>query len=182
MARNGVQCRRRCLDVQCQPVDNVDDVVDVEEINHAAPPLPHTSETVAGSAIKMDRSRDIVSSASLLACFAWFSFCCPPFRLNFTFSYVAILELLTMPLAPSSSAPEPLHATTKTNVNAENVLHTTFAKLSVSHTHTDGEQRTHALTIPHVVLNVERISSAMAARLATSLLSHVLFLKSQIPL
>ncbi|THH29557.1 hypothetical protein EUX98_g4632 [Antrodiella citrinella] len=37
------------------------------------------------------------------------------------------------------------------------------------------------LTIPAVHLDVDEISSAMAARLASSLVSHVLFLKSQIP-
>ena len=38
------------------------------------------------------------------------------------------------------------------------------------------------LTIPAVRLDVDRISSSMAAQLASSLVSHVLFLKSQIPL
>lgn len=38
------------------------------------------------------------------------------------------------------------------------------------------------LTIPAVRLEVDEISSAMAARLVSSLVSHVLFLKSQIPL
>ncbi|KZT12933.1 uncharacterized protein LAESUDRAFT_767125 [Laetiporus sulphureus 93-53] len=37
------------------------------------------------------------------------------------------------------------------------------------------------LTIPHVVLEEKTVSSAMAASLATSLLGHVLFLKSQLP-
>lgn len=36
--------------------------------------------------------------------------------------------------------------------------------------------------IPRVILDVESITNTLAAQLATSLLGHVLFLKSQIPL
>ncbi|EKM58966.1 uncharacterized protein PHACADRAFT_181001 [Phanerochaete carnosa HHB-10118-sp] len=85
-----------------------------------------------------------------------------------------------MLLNPTSSAPEPLHTTTKFNVYTgdEQPSKSGPPKPAVKDTPNE-EQAT--LTVPAVKLEYDEISSAMAARLATSVLCHVLFLKSQIP-
>lgn len=86
-------------------------------------------------------------------------------------------------LKPSSPAPEPLHSTTKANVGQENAPspHTITTKPTMAQSE-ESSTNSLKLKIPTVRLEGKEISSAMAARLATSLLCHVLFLKSQIPL
>jgi hypothetical protein len=89
-----------------------------------------------------------------------------------------------MLVKPTSTAPEPLHSTTKGNIVPTDGIHATAVKLTSIIPDSKQTKSTQAanLNIPHATLNVEYISSAMAARLSTSLLGHILFLKSQIPL
>lgn len=90
-----------------------------------------------------------------------------------------------MLLKPTSSAPEPLQTTTKFNVYTEDSvqLQTTPSKPSLASSAHDSRHEEHmSLSIPTVRLDTQNISSAMASRLATSVLCHVLFLKGQIPL
>ena len=86
-------------------------------------------------------------------------------------------------LQPLSSPPEPLHATTKPNTTHENSTstHATLTKSTLSQVEATDNQLV-KFNVPLVSLNSDKISVPMAARLAVSLLCHVLFLKSQIPL
>ncbi|GJE99446.1 hypothetical protein PsYK624_157090 [Phanerochaete sordida] len=84
-----------------------------------------------------------------------------------------------MLLKPSHDGPEPLHTTTKINVFTDDAPSPALAAKPAADEATSEAQR--VLAVPTVTLNYDVVSSAMAARLATSVLSHVLFLKSQIP-
>ena len=70
---------------------------------------------------------------------------------------------------PASSAELPAATTTATDVSPENTKEKTVEKKQ-------------DFTVPHIQLDTDQISNPMAARLASSLLGHVLFLKGQIPL
>lgn len=85
-------------------------------------------------------------------------------------------SMLLKPIAP---APEPLHsADNRVNVaKAENSPSPAFAPARENK-----DVRPLRSNIPRVVLDMDTISSAMAARLAKSLLCHLLYQKSQVPL
>lgn len=86
---------------------------------------------------------------------------------------------------PSQPPPEPLH---QRNLNIDQPTHSESKKEPAQSTPTvlfnalDEKTVCIARDIPHVQLEHTSISPAMAARLADSLLAHILFLKSQIPL
>ncbi|KAI0755997.1 hypothetical protein BC629DRAFT_1598305 [Irpex lacteus] len=78
-----------------------------------------------------------------------------------------------MLVKPSTPPPEPLQPSRSTVLNTSEPVPPTPL--------VDSPQTSTTYNVPHVQLDADHISNAMAARLATSLLGHVLFLKSQIP-
>ncbi|KAI0337335.1 hypothetical protein BDW22DRAFT_1433411 [Trametopsis cervina] len=89
-----------------------------------------------------------------------------------------------MILMPTLSAPEPPQTSTSIHLSDSKVSSDPAPGLSPVRVPQPAENKPSkyiSASVPNVILDEESISCAMAARLASSLLCHVLFLKSQIP-
>ncbi|KAI0688654.1 hypothetical protein BC835DRAFT_290587 [Cytidiella melzeri] len=86
-----------------------------------------------------------------------------------------------MLVKPSLPPPEPLQPTSSIKLNAPDAPARPVLDSPSSPKTTINTTAKLSMNVPNIQLEMDQISSPMAARLASSLLGHVLFLKSQIP-